>query len=853
MSIAIISLIICIPVLLVCLYIKTKRTETVKASISETKAIIHYECEDALKEVQSYYSDDHYLTDSERTYLNDKYRGLLRKIERLIKYYGTKEFENRSSIEQFYKFMTDSEKNKKINNENFVNNQLIQNKEYFDTVLSHPLDHQQRESVVTLEDNCLVISSAGSGKTMTTVGKVRYLIDKQHVDPSKILLITFTRKAAESLSERLGEKSLKCVTFHKLAIDIIASSTHEKPTITDSGFSYNVFRELLDTDPKFKEGIATYILESRYKMRDMFEYNTREEYVKDRKTNGIAASFTDMYGHNVMCKSDQESKICDYLGSRGIPFLYEASYEHKTVDEQHRQYKPDFTIFYKDKDGSQKRLYLEHFAVNEKGRTPKWFGEEGEKKYLSGIRWKRQLHKDKGTILIETTSADFNRGNVYDVLESQLRKYGVRPSKESAAEIASMVSSSEKSIIDMLTSFNFLMKSRLKDIEQVKSQVLIGQDRYTINNIVAPFVYAYNAKERQEEVIDFTDTIIRATLLCENGHRQDFDYILVDEFQDISLDRYKFLQSLRRPFPLTKIFCVGDDWQSIYRFAGSDMALFKSFEKFFGYTKECRMETTYRFGEPAIEESSKFILENPIQKSKTVRPFREDIKTGITCIATIGSNDQALKIQGVIDSIPEDESIYVLGRYSRDVYSLNDEHFAIVDNGYNTIVRYNGRDIPFMTVHSSKGLESDNVIILNCNSGTMGFPSNIDDSPILKYVLSSPDGHEYGEERRLFYVGITRAKKHTYVFFDKDKPSTFIKEFNTDIIEGESKSLVQENIPEELLCPVCKCGKIEETFRGKAKNGNPYFIYICSNQPYGCDYREVKFVNLNRDRNKQAR
>lgn len=120
-------------------------------------------------------------------------------------------------------------------------------------------------------------------------------------------------------------------------------------------------------------------------------------------------------------------------------------------------------------------------------------------------------------------------------------------------------------------------------------------------------------------------------------------------------DRYRFLESLRRKAPLTKLFCVGDDWQSIYRFAGSDMALFKSFEKFFGYTKKCLMETTYRFGEPAIADSSRFILANPEQAIKNVHSFREDAETKMDFLATEGRDGVIEAVKFIADQIPADK------------------------------------------------------------------------------------------------------------------------------------------------------------------------------------------------------
>ena len=816
-------------------------------AISEAIQTIGPEVGPTLKEVSRLFNYNHYITESERLAVEAKYADLYRKLELI---YDSKELEcvaEKNDILRLYKALSGTKAFKADNNEHFITKQLEVHKEFFDTVLTYPLDLQQREAIISLEDNVLVISSAGSGKTMTTVGKVRYLIDKQMVDPKNILLITFTRKAAESLSQRLGEKNLKCVTFHKLALDIIAEATGEKPTLTPGDFSVQVYQELLKKDKTFRQAVTDYILRSRYKMKDQFEYDSMQEYMHDRKKYGVQAYYTDMDGRTVFCKSDEESQICDWLGGRGVKFRYEEKYEHQTVDKEHRQYTPDFSIYFNGEDGDLHRVYLEHFAVNEYGHCPKWFAPSDEQAYLSGIKWKRSVHLQNGTILLETTSADFHNGNVFEKLKAQLTQCGLKFSFKYSNEVSHELEKQEQNIIDILTSFNFLMKSKAMTIEDVKARKITRQDNVTINQIIAPFLKAYEQTSIAEGEIDFTDAIIKATSLCNNGHRPDYDYILVDEFQDISTDRYRFLQSLRRNVPLTKLFCVGDDWQSIYRFAGSDMALFKNFSKFFGFTKECRMETTYRFGDPLIEKSSKFILTNPEQKEKEVRSFSDKALTNIDFIPTNGRIDVTAKVKAIIDGLPTDKSVYLLGRYSFDVNVLRNSVFEVKDTSGKVVVTYGKRNMTFMTVHQSKGLESDYVILLNCNSGALGFPADIADNPILKYVLSEPDGYKYGEERRVFYVGITRAKIQTFVLYDAKIPSPFVSEF-VDGIDIERK---EDEIPESELCPKCHCGRIENVYKGIAVNGNPYYVLGCSNHRLGCNYREMIFVNLNQKMRKR--
>ncbi len=549
----------------------------------------------------------------------------------------------------------------------------------------------------------------------------------------------------------------------------------------------------------------------------------------------------------MFCKSDEESQICDFLGSRGIKFRYEEKYEFNTVDSEYRQYCPDFSIYINGQDGRTKRIYLEHFAVNEYDRCPSFFSAEEEIKYKQGIQWKRQLHQQNGTILLETSSAGFHKGDVFQNLSEELLRLGAVFSKATSESVSRELVRQEENILAMLTSFIFLLKSRDRTMEDIMRQVGRGPDAITVKDIIAPFVAAYHQMELDNNEVDFTDVIIRATELCNNGHRPDYDYILVDEFQDISMDRYRFLQALRRKSPLTKLFCVGDDWQSIYRFAGSDMALFKQFEKYFGYTKKCLMETTYRFGEPAIEESSKFILANPEQAVKNVHSFNQETETKLDFLSTDGRDGIVETVKSLADQIPLDKEILLLGRYGFDVSIFKNTELAVHETKDRVYVTYGSRQMNFMTVHQSKGLECDYIILLNCNGGMFGFPSQISDSPVLKYVLSEPDSYAFSEERRVFYVGITRAKKHTWVLYDMKNPSPFVKEF-VNSLESEAQSVT--GIPESELCPKCRCGLIKVVRTGVAINGNPYTTYACSNEKYGCDYLETKFVNLNSTRRK---
>ncbi len=330
-----------------------------------------------------------------------------------------------------------------------------------------------------------------------------------------------------------------------------------------------------------------------------------------------------------------------------------------------------------------------------------------------------------------------------------------------------------------------LLKSCCKSVEEILNNIDDERSEFIIKHIFRPVYEQYTDALKQNGQIDFTDAILWATQLCIKNRPVSYDYIIVDEFQDISVDRYNFLKALRNGNPPAKLYCVGDDWQSIYRFSGSDMALFNQFADYFGATEINKIETTYRFGEPLVSLSSRFIQRNKAQIAKNIHPFSTQAKTVLNFYAYDCSH-YCETISKLIASIPANKSIFLLGRYSFDDYYLSFFYKSIKDCGRFYYI-IDGRKIEFLTVHKSKGLEADYVIILQCNKDTYGFPSQVNDDPVLDYVLTKSDQFPYGEERRLFYVAITRAKIMTMVLYDQHSPSVFVNEFlHPDKVTEES-------------------------------------------------------------------
>lgn len=678
----------------------------------------------------------------------------------------------------------------KTHNEKVINALLDTHKSFFDNCLKYPLDKQQRRSIVSEEDNCLVVSSAGSGKTSSIVGKVKYLTEIKGILPQRILLISYTNKAATELTERIDTKGLKGYTFHKLAIDIIGNVTKEKPSIcenTDALF-IDIYHQLLET-ASFKKHIIEYFAyfqttEAIWEQRK----NERREMLSEQKEIRLKALLPDMDGKTINVRSEQEQKICFVLSSLGVKFRYEEPYEHPLANEMYSQYCPDFSIYY-EQNGEQKRVYLEHFGVDEHGLVPAWFAkdknityDEANQKYNDGITWKKAAHEKFGTKLIVTSSADFHYFDIKEKLKQLLKEVGVPIQEKNEEELYELVlpkgSKQEKAFIRLIVTFATLVKSSCKSIDDIIRLAKNANDErsiFIIQKIFLPVYNSYIQELKSRNQIDFTDAILQATEICRTSRFVEYEYIIVDEFQDISIDRYQFLKVLREGSVPAKLYCVGDDWQSIYRFSGSDMALFNQFSEYFGATEINRIETTYRFGEPLVSLSSKFIQRNNAQIKKKINSYNPNLKTELE-FCSYSRLEYCNIVKQLVGSIPLDKSIFLLGRYSFDDYYLSFMYKGVKE-GNKFYYDIDGRKIEFITVHKSKGLEADYVILLQCNKDTYGFPSLVSDDPVLNYVLTNGDSFPFGEERRLFYVAITRAKIKTFVLYDKRFPSVFVNEF----------------------------------------------------------------------------
>ncbi len=742
-------------------------------------------------------------------------------------------------------------------NETFISTEMARLASFFDDVEGNSLDEQQRRTVLTDEDNSLVIAGAGSGKTLTIVAKVQYLLRVLGVPPQAILPISFTKKSAEDMKRRINVNGIHPQTFHKFGLTTLQNVEQRQPSIFDGNKSSVLLREslkLLTQDHEYLTRLNDFFIHYIKIPKSEFDFESLGDYIqylKDQNYTTYKKVEIPYQGkktyRNEVVKSIQECIIANFLLFNRVPYAYEAAYALPVASfGKKSRYNPDFTLFVGDQ-----QIYLEHFGIDREMNVPKFFAGPGEtyiqakNKYLSGIDWKRRTHNANGTSLLETYSYEFTEGTLEENLKAKLEQAGVTLDPMTQEEMWEVIQESAKDEVDAFVSlvdtFLALMKSNNYTLEEIASRnAAVGIDVFLKKRgerfleLFAPLYEMYEEHLVQNEQIDFSDMINRATQYIENGNYHcPLQYVIVDEFQDLSVGRYKILEAIRKQNPNVKFYCVGDDWQSIFRFAGSDIALFRDFEAYFGYTATSKIETTYRFNEPLISASSEFILKNPNQTSKTLRAPLDKPPTGYSIIESNGDDDSKAFMDAIgrlaREGLKPDDEVYIIGRYNFDLKRLRDLPSLMKVNLAAGSVRclipvgkYKGKVVTatFQTAHRSKGLEADYTVLLNCNSGKYGFPSGKADDPLLNLLLSSADQFENGEERRLFYVALTRTKKHAVLITDKYRKSKFIKELQDD------------NGGRETSCPRCKQGELV------LRSGKGYRFYGCSNFAFGCTYSQ---------------
>jgi DNA helicase-4 len=778
----------------------------------------------------------------------------------------------------------------KAHNEDFIQRHLKSEQAYLDTILkdcdsSIMLDEEQRRVILTDEDHTLVIAGAGAGKTTTIAAKVKYLTEKQKINPSQILVISFTNKAVEELKERINHKlkiPATISTFHSIGYSILRQSETEQKKVVDGGFLYNIINNYLKTNilkdhvlvDKLILFFASYI-SAPYEDKNINEYfkfiansdfsslkSNLNEYAKeiiDRKTNKKETL------RNETLRSIDEVMIANFLYLNQIEYEYEPIYQYRILDSN-KPYTPDFIIKQGDKTS-----YIEHFGITEDGKNNRYSQEELDK-YKSIVNKKILLHRQHKTDLIYTFSKYKDKRSLLSHLEEELVKRGYTLNKRNSKEIyKQLIDKEESKYITKLTLFicSFIGNFKTQGYNYQKFNEL----KQTIKNprtqlfleICEVCFLEYQKALKEFNYIDFQDMINNSALIIKNKQlskeKIDFKYIIVDEYQDISRQRYNLIKEISQ-LCNAKIMAVGDDWQSIYAFSGSILPLFTQFCNVVGYGCELKITHTYRNAQEIINIAGNFIQKNSNQiKKALISPKRinnplfihtyDDSyslnkpteKGGVFYNIGFALNEiigQIIKFNS-IEKKSQIPSILLIGRYGFDARNMcKSNQFSYDEKSGNVFSSKYGSKVKlsFMTAHSSKGLSAENVIIINAKDNTYGFPSKVEDDPILKLVVSYDDTYNYAEERRLFYVALTRTKNRVFIITPKNRPSEFIKELLNEphnypnlTLTGELSANAKENTDVKNKCP--KCGYPMQL---KWNKNYGLKLWICTNDQEICGF-----------------
>lgn len=687
-------------------------------------------------------------------------------------------------------------------NERQLAKQLDDGKPFFDSVEKSPLTQEQARAVVCFDNRVLLVASAGSGKTSTMVAKAGYALKNGYFAADRMLLLAFNNDAAAELRQRIKDRlgplglaadKVVAKTFHAFGLEVIGLATGKRPTLApwvengkDLEQLLTIVDDLKDRDPGFR---VSWDLFRVVLGQDLPKFGKEEESPDFWDRNTKKEGFWTL--NNEVVKSRGEQLIANWLFYNGVKYVYEGRYEVDTADPQHRQYQPDFYL-------PDANAYLEHWALDAKGEPPPEF--HG---YKEGMVWKKQVHAANKTKLLETTMAQLWSGKAFVYLETELKKLGVMldPNPDRPAPGRKPIENPR--LAKTFRSFMTHAKSNRLDLARLKERLeqgVAGEFRFRhamFLSLMEKIGSAWEARLKSDGYIDFEDMLNLATDCVERGQwKSPYELVMVDEFQDASQARARLVAGLVKD-PDKYLFAVGDDWQSINRFAGADLAVMTDFEQRFGRSVTLKLETTFRCPQSLCNISSAFVQKNPKQLRKTVRSSKTDRADPLHIIRV---EDEALIRSAVEMRLAElsreatgahhPPKVLLLGRYQNDRAYLPHWRGPL--------------DMEFITVHSSKGLEADHIILPRMTSEILGFPSRIADDPVLQLAMPGGDSFADAEERRLFYVALTRARSTVTLITVAHKESPFV----TELVREHQIAIRRADGTKDNreLCPLCKDG-----------------------------------------------
>ncbi len=692
------------------------------------------------------------------------------------------------------------------------------------------LNDKQREAVISEDKRILVLAGAGSGKTKTLLQKIIYLIEEKGVSPANILAITFSKNATNEMIDRLIISADTTGKYERMLVDKSLSKPDKEKeryyqqkkykwidglTVrTFHSFCYNVLRHygVNEFDNKFKiigyekrdeenkrlKNVARetvfdvfhnllkkqcedtdYLLKLKRYILDYIIDKIHKQEVKYLPKDG--KYFTSLDGIKVRSKSEQY--IADWFYRHSIKYEYEP-----LLNVRDFPFHPDFYI-------PDANLYIEH--ISDKSFSTKDKEEQFEKGKLLLVKTFESMTKD---------SALFNHA-LDKIVKNRLPSNYHNNVSLTYREEFNGYHENVKDFVIQIMRITDMVKVENISLNTVKENASKDQHERVRNfyDLAIPIVEKYINYCTNKSYLDFNDLISRSTSLFQNysdivnKYKNKYQYILVDEFQDVNnlqVDLIKLLLTDQ-----TQLFCVGDDWQSIYGFRGSNVSYIVEFENHFPNSRVVKLNLNYRSTQNIVGASNEVIKHN---KFKVEKELHSTKKSEHKIVVYTGSNDED-NFQFCLDRVRE---LLNDGLTNEDILFLYRRTHMFNPDAYPKKLSYlkkfckEGVKVQAKTIHASKGLEAKVVFIIGLTEGYGGFPDIWLEDRIFQVVKKANYDSLMEEERRLFYVAITRAKEKLYLITEKGNESSFLKEI-PDIFTVKSSMLMKSVVEKVINCEKC--------------------------------------------------
>ncbi|MGQ0797664.1 MAG: UvrD-helicase domain-containing protein, partial [Methanobacteriota archaeon] len=634
-------------------------------------------------------------------------------------------------------------------------------------------DDAQRVAIVRDDIRNLVIAGAGSGKTRTIIGRIRFLLERG-VPAAAILAVTFTNKATEEMQTRLrqmrvpladeGTEGVTVSTLHALGKRAVQATFPGPISVADDRWADSLVARVLRAarearDPNLAQLYVNAILH--------FHRNEDER----APAVGGDKTYRTLRGEHV--RSIGERIIADFLFANKVPYKYEAMASWAQVGAGRDAYHPDFRLTDID-------AHIEYWGVDRGGNVAGWMQTQSAE-YRQGMAWKRDQFRREGKVLLEFYDYERTEGTLGTALRDRLiaAKVVLRPMTVAehwtvVVDMKYIGSAIEKLLVQ------FIANARALGLKPGEIRQRVGRATPRVYHFAFLGIAAlerYESDLAAEGRIDFADMLHRAANVLEGGRNPlpGLRHILVDEFQDTSAPMARFLKALLAVND-ARLFAVGDDWQAIYGFAGGDVDYIVNFETHFGPASTTTLNVNYRSPGVIVEAGAALIAHNPKQVPKRVVVSSRE--RGEAYIHEVPDDDDEI-VAATTRLIQEErqkgrsDDILVLSRTNHLV-----ERILETCPRNRIPVAESDRNVPgvrILSAHKAKGLEAPVVIIVNASDHLYGFPSKVENPDVLEPVRLSA-GDSQAEERRLFYVAITRAMKRLHVVARHGLPSPYLAE-----------------------------------------------------------------------------